>query len=790
MSDSTTTGPVDPLEQQIRQVRRRRNLLELQRALYLLIATVSGSAAVLVMLALGASARLFSVVAWSVGVAVLVTAAMLVLEARRRWLAAARAPAWIDARAGLRGRLTTLVETRSRAVRPADAFFLPLLTEENMHRLDGWRAARMVPRRVPRGALASALATTGLLLLALSLAPGLRPQAPEIIYSDRPVEGLEASDEGDGLPDRIVVAPRPPSRAKQNARTAGTETDGEADEQSALARLGSALQDRIRRELWGDAWERMREAMARADDASRGDTGPGELDESDDGAPGDDWAALPPEQLALRTRPRGVEGAGWIRIGERGGQRCRRDTRRHGERGERRDGRRRACGRRRQRHRSQPFRSAERAPQWRGGDVRAGSRRPGAHAARRSAPCQRRGTSRRARQATRARTEPARARSRQQDGRAARVRDDRPRGLRPPRGGRRSGRGPAVTLAQATVAADAIRDFQETFAAVRAEIAKVVIGHEQVIETILSAFFAGGHVLIEGVPGTGKTLIVRSLAEALNLSFNRIQFTVDLMPADITGTRVINEGADGRREFLFVPGPVFAHILLADEINRATPKTQSALLEAMAEQQVTVAGTSYPLVSPFFVLATLNPIEMEGTYQLPEAQLDRFLFKVLLEYPSQLELERIVGTTTRAELPVISPVLARESAAARVEDLKRLVRQVLVAPHIERYVAGLVRLTIPAAQGKHPEGDGDGAATVMRYVTYGASPRGGQALVLGAKVLALLDGRGHVTFEDVDRVALAALRHRLVMNFAAEAAGVDAGYVVERVLAAAHQLRA
>src|SRR4029079_1484596 len=193
-------------------------------------------------------------------------------------------------------------------------------------------------------------------------------------------------------------------------------------------------------------------------------------------------------------------------------------------------------------------------------------------------------------------------------------------------------------------AAAAIADFQETFTAVRREIANVVVGHEREIETILTAFFAGGHVLIEGVPGIGKTLIVRSLAEALNLSFNRIQFTVDLMPADITGTRIINEQPDGRRELVFVPGPVFAHLLLGDEINRATPKTQSALLEAMAEQQVTVAGSSYRLASPFFVLATLNPIEMEGTYQLPEAQLDRFLFKVLLEYPTEGELVQILAS--------------------------------------------------------------------------------------------------------------------------------------------------
>ena len=328
----------------------------------------------------------------------------------------------------------------------------------------------------------------------------------------------------------------------------------------------------------------------------------------------------------------------------------------------------------------------------------------------------------------------------------------------------------------AAVAAEAIRDFQETFTAIRREIGKVVVGHESAVELILTAFFAGGHVLIEGVPGIGKTLIVRSLAQALDLSFSRVQFTVDLMPADITGTRIVSEGTDGRREFVFVPGPVFAHVLLADEINRATPKTQSALLEAMAEQQVTVAGKTYPLAPPFFVLATLNPIEMEGTYRLPEAQLDRFFFKVVLDYPSEVELERILGTTTGAEPSTVSPVLGRDSAAVRVEHLKQLVRQVLVAPHIERYVATLVRLT----------GTED---TATRYVAYGSSPRGGQALILGAKVLALLDGRPHVTVDDVDRVALPAFRHRLVLNFAAGAAGVDADQIVTRVLASARRAR-
>src|SRR5262249_33780237 len=217
--------------------------------------------------------------------------------------------------------------------------------------------------------------------------------------------------------------------------------------------------------------------------------------------------------------------------------------------------------------------------------------------------------------------------------------------------------------------------------------------------------------------------------------------TVDLMPADITGTRVVAEGSKGRRDFVFVPGPVFAQVLLADEINRATPKTQSALLEAMAEQQVTVAGESHPLPDPFFVLATLNPIEMEGTYRLPEAQLDRFLFKVLLGSPSQEELERIIGGTTTVETLAVRPVLERKTAAARIAELRQLVRRVLVAPHVERYAAAIVRLTAPT-------GGADDA--IRRYVAFRASPRGGQALLLGAKVAALLDGRPNVAYEDVD----------------------------------------
>jgi len=242
--------------------------------------------------------------------------------------------------------------------------------------------------------------------------------------------------------------------------------------------------------------------------------------------------------------------------------------------------------------------------------------------------------------------------------------------------------------AQTTVT---VADFARIFRRIQSEIHKAIVGHEQAIEELLSALFAGGHVLIEGVPGTGKTTLVKSLGQALNLSFNRVQFTVDLMPADITGTRVILSGADGRREFSFQPGPIFCHILLGDEINRATPKTQSALLEAMAERQVTAGGVTYPLAPPYFVMATLNPIEMEGTYPLPEAQLDRFLFKVRLGYPGEEELVRIISATTGAPESPVEPVFAAIEAAGAIEQLKRLVREVIVAPTIEHYAARMVR---------------------------------------------------------------------------------------------------
>jgi MoxR-like ATPase len=334
-----------------------------------------------------------------------------------------------------------------------------------------------------------------------------------------------------------------------------------------------------------------------------------------------------------------------------------------------------------------------------------------------------------------------------------------------------------------------VDDVRDTFAHIRRELGKVIVGQGDVIEEILVAMFAGGHVLIEGVPGTGKTLIVRTLGRALNLSFNRIQFTIDLMPADITGTRMLLE-QDGQRGLVFSRGPVFTHVLLADEINRATPKTQSALLEAMAESQVTAAGTTYKLAPPFFVLATLNPIEMEGTYPLPEAQLDRFMFKVFLPYPSADEMQRIIGTTTGAEVPDVEPILAPRKAAARVEELKALVREVLVAPHLEEYAAALVRATIPRGSRFAPSGPALIAADdmIQRYVSFGSSPRGGQALLLGAKVRALLAGRVNVTYADIDRVAVPALNHRLVLNFAARADEIDPRMLIQRLLDAAKRL--
>jgi MoxR-like ATPase len=308
--------------------------------------------------------------------------------------------------------------------------------------------------------------------------------------------------------------------------------------------------------------------------------------------------------------------------------------------------------------------------------------------------------------------------------------------------------------------------------ALRSEIGKRIVGQGGAIDEVILALLAGGHVLLEGVPGLAKTMLVRTLSEALALEFRRIQFTPDLMPGDITGTEVIEEDrATGRRAARFLRGPIFTQVLLADEINRTPPRTQAALLEAMQEGRITVAGEELPLPRPFFVLATQNPIEQEGTYPLPEAQLDRFLLKIRLGYPAEAEEVEILRTTTGAEEPVIAPVLDTEG----VQRLQRLVREVPVADAVLRYAARLVRATRPGEDGAPAE--------VREWVRWGAGPRAGQALVLAAKARALLAGRLHVAPEDLRRVAAPVLRHRILVNFQAQAEGVDADVVVARLLA-------
>jgi len=304
----------------------------------------------------------------------------------------------------------------------------------------------------------------------------------------------------------------------------------------------------------------------------------------------------------------------------------------------------------------------------------------------------------------------------------------------------------------------------------RTQIARAVVGQDAVVEEILICLLAGGHVLLEGAPGLGKTLLVRTLAQCLRLRYSRIQFTPDLMPADITGTSVLVEAEGGAREFRFEPGPIFGNVVLADEINRATPKTQSALLEAMQESAVTVAGTRHALDEPFVVLATQNPIEMEGTYPLPEAQLDRFFFKVLVEEPSEDELVAIVGATTGTDAAKPEPVLD----AVAVLAMREQVRAVPIADPLVRHIARLVRATQPDAE--------EAAPAARQYIRYGAGVRAAQSLVLAAKTWALLAGRNHVSFADLRRAFLPALRHRIVLNFEGEAAGVAADEILARIL--------
>src|SRR5205809_4675958 len=326
-----------------------------------------------------------------------------------------------------------------------------------------------------------------------------------------------------------------------------------------------------------------------------------------------------------------------------------------------------------------------------------------------------------------------------------------------------------------------VEAFVTSLQALRRQVGKVIVGHREIIDHVLTGMFAGGHVLLEGVPGLGKTLLIKTLAEGLELSFSRIQFTPDLMPADIIGTNIIVEDAEGRKHFQFQSGPIFAHILLADEINRATPKTQSALLEGMQESCVTVGGVSRPLPMPFFVLATQNPIEMEGTYPLPEAQLDRFLFKLRVRYPAIDELNAIIDRTTQSRPAAVSRVLNGPA----VMSFRELIREVPIASHVRDFASSIVMATHPS-WASSPE-------VTRRFVRYGASPRGAQALVLGGKVRALAEGRYNVSVEDIKAMTAPALRHRVILNFEGEAEGVDTdtliGQVVEGAEASAIQSR-
>ena len=312
--------------------------------------------------------------------------------------------------------------------------------------------------------------------------------------------------------------------------------------------------------------------------------------------------------------------------------------------------------------------------------------------------------------------------------------------------------------------------FRSDFKTLRDEIGKVIVGNDDIIRGTLICLIGGGHVLLEGVPGLGKTMLVRTLADALHLKFSRVQFTPDLMPADLLGTNVVLETPDKQKKFEFQQGPIFTNVLLADEINRATPKTQSALLEAMQEHTVTIAGHTYKLPEPFFVLATQNPLEMEGTYPLPEAQLDRFFSKLIVQFPTLNELETILDRTTEAKSPRAQPVLAGD----RILAMSQLIRQIPIADDVRRYGISLVLAT-------HPDHTTAPDVT-KRYVRYGSSPRGAQSLILAAKILAILDGRYHVARDDIRAIALNVLRHRIILNFEGQAEGIQTDAVVEGIL--------
>jgi len=312
---------------------------------------------------------------------------------------------------------------------------------------------------------------------------------------------------------------------------------------------------------------------------------------------------------------------------------------------------------------------------------------------------------------------------------------------------------------------------QRDIARLRAEVQKVIVGQQEIIDGVLICVLAGGHGLLEGLPGLGKTMLIRTLACALDLQFARIQFTPDLMPSDITGTNILVEAEAGKKSFQFQPGPIFANIVLADEVNRATPKTQSAMLEAMQEHSVTVAGVVRQLPQPFFVLATQNPIEQQGTYPLPEAQLDRFLFKLLVGAPTLEELSAIVDRTTTGGEVQATPVLN----GARLIEMRKFVREIPIAPHVQHFAMQVVLATHPGSEFATPQ--------VTRFVRFGSSPRGAQGIVLAAKVRALFAGRFHVAYEDICAVAAPVLRHRILLNFEGEAEGIVTDQIITEIVA-------
>ncbi len=326
-----------------------------------------------------------------------------------------------------------------------------------------------------------------------------------------------------------------------------------------------------------------------------------------------------------------------------------------------------------------------------------------------------------------------------------------------------------MTMTDTTSLESLAQQFRADYDGVKEQVSKIIVGHEEIIDGVLTCLFVGGHALLEGVPGLGKTLLIRSLSEALRLDFSRIQFTPDLMPADVTGTTIVVEGDHGR-EFKFQHGPIFAQMVLADEINRATPKTQSALLEAMQEHSVTVGGETHLLDEPFFVMATQNPIEQEGTYPLPEAQLDRFFYKLSVGYSGREELAEIINRTTKETHPQIKPVLD----AANIVEYQALIRQVVVANHVQDFAVRAVLSTHPDGQYATP--------MVNQFLRFGASPRAAQAIILGSKVIALLDGRAHVSMEDIKKTIIPAMRHRILLNFEGEAEGISTDDILQNVI--------